>query len=89
MASSLDNILLSSVLLLLSDSLIYLKVIVPFTESAESVSSFFESQEGGVKKLAKLQELYAFMQITLSFSVSILYQLFNRRVIHLSGFQET
>ena len=44
----MERILLSSILLLLSDSLIYLEhVNVPFAESAASVSSFFESHEGG------------------------------------------
>lgn len=49
MALRLEDIVLSSILLLLSDSLIYQNVIVPVAESATSVSSFFESHEGGVK----------------------------------------
>ena len=49
MASRLEDIVLSSILLLLSHSLIYLKVNVPVAESATSVSSFFESHEGRVK----------------------------------------
>ena len=56
MASDMEHKLLSSILLLLFDGLIYLKVNVPFAESATSVSSFFESHEGKVTYYLNIKE---------------------------------